>query len=60
MAVYLSKPCGIAEVAIRLIGGLQRSGYSILGWIEAFVGDDGEHYGKVGNFSRWNKGDFEP
>ncbi|NLS91498.1 MAG: hypothetical protein GXX96_04850 [Planctomycetaceae bacterium] len=59
LAVDLGRSAQIDEIAIRLLGGSAQAGVSIPGWIEAFVSDDGEHYAKVAECSRWRDGDFK-
>jgi len=59
LAVDLGQNCDIDEIAIRLQNGTVGSGILFPGWVEAFVSNDGEHYAKVAEFSRWNKGDFQ-
>jgi hypothetical protein len=60
LAVDLGKDCTMDEIAIRLQNGsAPNGGRQFPGWVEAFVSNDGEHYQKVGEFSQWNKGDFE-
>jgi hypothetical protein len=60
LAVDLGKPCDIDEIAIRLQNGSAvNAGRNFPGWVEAFVSEDGEHYQKVGEFSQWNKDDFQ-
>lgn len=59
LAVDLGRMARIDEIAIRLLGGSPQAGISIPGWIEAFVSDDGEHYFKVAECSRWSPGDFQ-
>lgn len=60
LAVDLGQDCKIDEVAIRLQNGSPAgSGLHFPGWVEAFISNDGEHYEKVAEFSRWNPGEFE-
>ncbi len=60
LAVDLGKACDIDEIAIRLQNGsAPGGGRQFPGWVEAFVSTDGAHYTKVGEFSQWNRGDFE-
>lgn len=59
LAVDLGVSAQIDEIAIRLLGGAPQAGISIPGWIEAFVSEDGEHYAKVAECSRWRDGDFQ-
>jgi len=59
LAVDLGRMARIDEIAIRLLGGSPQAGISFPGWIEALVSDDGEHYVKVAECSRWRPGDFE-
>ena len=59
LAVDLGQNCDIDEIAIRLQNGSVGGGGLFPGWVEAFVSNDGEHYVKVAEFSRWNKGDFQ-
>ncbi|MFH1266553.1 MAG: hypothetical protein ABIK89_12565 [Planctomycetota bacterium] len=58
LALDLGRPAQIDEIAIRLLGGSPQAGVTMPGWIEAFVSDDGEHYFKVAECSRWRRGDF--
>lgn len=58
LAVDLGKSCQIDEIAIRLLAGSPTAGVSFPGWIEALVSDDGEHYVKVGECSRWREKDW--
>lgn len=58
VAVDLGQAARIDEVAIRLLGGSPQAQINFPGWIEAFVSDDGEHFVKVAECSRWNDGDF--
>lgn len=58
LSVDLGQICDIDEVAIRLqnnAGGARR----FPGWVEAFASNDGEHYAKIAEFSRWRGGDFD-
>lgn len=60
LAVDLGKNCDIEEIAIRLQNGSMPSGgLHFPGWVEAFLSDDGEHYVKVAEFTRWNTGEFQ-
>jgi hypothetical protein len=59
LAVDLGRSARIDEIAIRLLGGASQAGITIPGWIEAFVSQDGEHYTKVAECSRWRDGDFQ-
>jgi hypothetical protein len=59
LAVDLGQNCDIDEIAIRLQNGTVGGGILFPGWVEAFVSNDGEHYTKEAEFSRWNKGDFQ-
>ena len=58
LALDLGKDCPIDEIALRLLTGSPSAGTSFPGWIEAFVSQDGEHYVKVGECSRWNENDW--
>ena len=57
LAVDLGRMVRIDEIAVRLLGGSPQAGISFPGWIEALVSDDGEHYVKVAECSRWRPGD---
>ncbi len=59
LAVDLGRMSRIDEIAIRLLGGSPQAGINFPGWIEAFVSDDGEHYVKVAECSRWRTADFQ-
>jgi len=59
LAVDVGRMARIDEIAIRLLGGSPQAGINFPGWIEAFVSDDGKHYIKVAECSRWRPGDFE-
>jgi hypothetical protein len=59
LALDLGQNCDINEIAIRLQNGSVGGGILFPGWVEAFVSNDGEHYTKVAEFSRWNKDDFQ-
>jgi hypothetical protein len=60
LAVDLGKDCDIDEIAMRFQnGGTVGTGVMFPGWVEAFVSNDGRHYTKVAEFSRWNKDDFQ-
>ncbi|HID07857.1 MAG TPA: hypothetical protein EYP10_12010, partial [Armatimonadetes bacterium] len=58
LAVDLGQVASIDEIAIRFLGGSPQHGISFPGWIEAFVSEDGDKFFKVGECSRWRKGDF--
>lgn len=58
LAFDLGHSARIDEIAIRLLGGSFHAGGSIPGWVEAFTSDDGEHFRKVAEFSRWKPDDF--
>ena len=58
LAVDLGRSTHIEEIAIRLLGGSAQAGINFPGWIEALVSEDGEHYVKVGECSRWQPRDF--
>ncbi len=58
LAMDLGKHCQIEEIAIRLLTGSPSAGISFPGWIEALVSEDGEHYVKVGECSRWRENDW--
>ncbi len=58
LAVDLGSVGQIDEIAIRMMGGSPQAGVNFPGWIEAFVSDDGKHYTKVAQFSRWQPDDF--
>ena len=58
LALDLGRPARIDEIAIRLLGGSFHAGGSVPGWVEAFTSDDGEHFRKVAEFSRWKPDDF--
>jgi len=58
LAVDLGSKARIDEIAIRLLGGSPQPGINFPGWIEAFTSDDGLHYRKVAECSRWRDGDF--
>ncbi len=59
LAVDLGRACRIEEIAVRFLGGAPAHGVSFPGWVEAFVSTDGEHYRKVGEFSRWDPTAFQ-
>ena len=60
LAVDLGQQSDINEISIRLQnGGTVGTGIMFPGWVEAFVSNDGQHYTKVAEFSRWNKNEFE-
>lgn len=59
LEVDLGADCDIDEIAIRLQNGSAGAGVHFPGWVEAFVSADGERFAKVGEFSRWNEGDFQ-
>ena len=58
LAIDLGRQATIDEVAIRLLGGSPQPGVNFPVWIEAFTSDDGEHWQRVEQCSRWNKNDF--
>lgn len=58
LALDLGRPARIDEIAIRLLGGSFHAGGSIPGWVEAFTSDDGKHFRKVAEFSRWKADNF--
>ncbi len=55
-AVDLGKQCEIDEISIRF--AQQWLNFNVTGWIEALVSDDGVHYTKVAQRSRWTDKDF--
>ncbi len=60
LALDLRQNSDIDEIAVRLQnGGTVGTGIMFPGWVEAFVSDDGLHYSKVTEFSRWNPNDFQ-
>lgn len=59
LAVDLGRMARIDEIAVRLLGGSPQAGINFPGWIEAFVSDDGEHFVKLAECSRWRTGDFD-
>ena len=60
LALDLGRPARIDEIAIRLLGGSFHAGGSVPGWVEAFTSDDGEHFRKVAEFSRWKRRRLRP
>lgn len=59
MAVDLGQVSSIDEVAIRFVGGSPQGTINMPGWVEVLVSDDGEHYRKVKEFSRFSGNAFE-
>jgi hypothetical protein len=60
LALDLGQNSDVDEIAIRLQnGGTVGTGIMFPGWVEAFVSEDGIHYAKVAEFSRWNPNDFQ-
>lgn len=60
LAMDLGQQSSIDEIAIHLQnGGTVGTGIMFPGWVEAFVSNDGKHYAKIAEFSRWNKDDFK-
>jgi len=60
LAVDLGQQSDINEISMRFQnGGTVGTGIMFPGWVEAFVSNDGQHYSKVAEFSRWNKDDFQ-
>lgn len=60
LAVDLGKQCDINEIAMRFQNMGWSPGVCFPGWVQVFVSSDGEHYEKVGEFSRWHRGnDFK-
>jgi hypothetical protein len=60
LGVDLGQQSDITEIAMRFQnGGTVGTGLMFPGWVEAFVSNDGKHYTKIAEFSRWHKGDFE-
>jgi len=59
LALNLEKNCELNEIGIRFSVFYQDFAHTnIPGWIEAFVSDDGIHYKKVAERSRWDDATF--